>query len=336
MTRPLRAPRAATLAVLAAAALTPVSALACACGCGVFDVGDVTLPMSSDTGFSAWARYSYMDQTQNWEGSHQASKADNGDKEIETSFFTLGGEYMIDRQWTVMAELPIFDRSFTSTDDGTIAGPAGSIYHAHDNAIGDLQVMATWTGLSPDLSTGLTFGVKLPTGDWHGPNGPLGGPEFDRDSLPGTGSTDLMVGGYHFGDITRDGKVSWFAQARYQVAVAEQGGYRPGNELDSAVGVTWQAATFGRAGKVTPVLQVPDSWRLHDTQPQADPLNSGYERVLLSPGVNVRLNRHLLFYADVEVPVYQHFNAAPSVAIEGTSGQLVASAVFKVQVAYDF
>ncbi len=336
MSRMISAARALAFATLAALALTPRSALACACGCGVFDIGDVTLPMTSDTGFSAWFRYSFMDQTQNWEGSHQASNADNGDKEIKTSFFTVGGEYVVNRQWTVMAELPMYDRAFTSTDDGTIAGPAGSIYHAHDNALGDLQLMAVWTGLSPDLSTGLTFGVKLPTGDWHGPNGPLGGPEFDRDSLPGTGSTDLMFGGYHFGDITRDGKISWFVQARYQVAVAEQGGYRPGNEMDTAVGVSWHAASFGREGKVTPVLQVLDSWRLHDTQPQADPINSGYERVLISPAVNVRLNRHLMLYADVELPVYQHFNAAPGLAIEGTSGQLSAPVLVKTQMSYNF
>jgi hypothetical protein len=328
--------RAARAAALAVFAIAPGSALACACGCGVFDVGQISLPMTSDTGFSAWFRYSFMDQTQNWEGSHQALNADNGDKEIKTSFFTLGGEYMINRQWTVMAELPMFDRSFTSTDDGTIAGPAGSIYHAHDNALGDLQLMAVWTGLSPDMSTGLTFGIKLPTGDWHGPNGPLGGAEFDRDSLPGTGSTDLMIGGYHFGDITRDGKLSWFVQARYQIAVAEQGGYRPGNELDSAIGVVWQAASFGREGKVSPVLQVLDSWRLHDTQPQADPLNSGYERVLISPGVNVRFNRRLSLYADVEIPVHQHFNSAPNVDIEGASGQLSAPLLIKTEISYNF
>jgi hypothetical protein len=196
--------------------------------------------------------------------------------------------------------------------------------------------MAVWTGLSPDLSTGLTFGMKLPTGDWRGPNGPLGGPEFDRDSLPGTGSTDLMFGGYHFGDITRDGKLAWFVQARYQVAVAERDGYRPGNEMDGAVGVSWRAASFGREGKVTPVLQVLDSWRLHDTQPQADPINSGYERVLIAPAVNVRLNRHLMLYADVEIPVYQHFNAATSLAIEGTSGQLSAPILVKTQISYNF
>jgi len=36
------------------------------------------------------------------------------------------------------------------------------------------------------------------------------------------------------------------------------------------------------------------------------------------------------------LPIYQHTNAAPSVAIEGASGQLVAPALVKVSLAYDF
>ncbi|HWF01754.1 MAG TPA: hypothetical protein VG248_18290 [Caulobacteraceae bacterium] len=328
--------RPALALALALAGGAPAPALACACGCGVFDVGDVSLPMASDSGFSAWFRYGFMDQDQNWEGSHRAPLADNTDRGLKTSFFTFGGQYMIDRRWTVIFELPLYDRDFAGVDDGSVAGPAGSVYHAHETALGDLQLMGVWTGLSPDLSTGLTFGVKLPTGDWHGPRGPRGGRAIDRDTLPGTGSTDLMIGGYHFGDVTRDGKLSWFLQARYQVAIADQDDYRPGDELDTAVGLTWQAASFGREGRVTPVLQVIDSWRRHDTGASADPVNTGYERVLIAPGANLRLNRRLLLHADVELPLYQHFNAAPDVAVSGKSGQLAAPVLIKTQVSYNF
>jgi len=41
-------------------------------------------------------------------------------------------------------------------------------------------------------------------------------------------------------------------------------------------------------------------------------------------------------FADVELPIYQYTNAASSLAIEGTEGQLIASALWGVQVAYDF
>jgi hypothetical protein len=328
--------RARALIVATAVAMAPAPVLACACGCGVFDVGEGTfMPATTGSGFTFWLRYSYMDQDQNWEGNSKAPAADNSDKEIRTSFFTVGGQYVISPKFTVMAELPIYDRDFTSTDDGTVAGPAGSLYHAHITAPGDLQLMGMYTGFSEDLSTGLGLGVKLPTGVWHSPNGPLGGAEFDRDTIPGTGSTDLMVGGYHFGKLGRGDKLSWFTQARYQFAVATQGGYRPGNELDSAVGVSYDLGKHGPFASVAPLLQVLNSYRAHDSGPNSDTLNSGYERVLLSPGVEFRLKK-VRIYADVELPIYQHVNAAPSPVLEGTSGQLTAPALFKIQIAYDF
>jgi hypothetical protein len=40
------------------------------------------------------------------------------------------------------------------------------------------------------------------------------------------------------------------------------------------------------------------------------------------------------FFADVGLPIYQHTNAVSSVGIEGTEGQLVASALYKLEVAY--
>jgi hypothetical protein len=316
--------------------LAPSLAHACACGCGVFDIGDGTLtPNDAPSGFSAWFRYSYMDQNQNWEAGAKAPAADNGDKEIRTSFYTVGAQYMINHQWSVMAELPLYDRALTTTDDGTVFGVAGGVYTGHITDIGDLQVMAEYTGLSPDMSTGLTLGLKLPTGNDTGPNGPLGGAEFDRDSLPGTGSTDAVLGAYHVGKFTPDGKLSYLVQARYQIAFATRDAYRPGNEFDSAAVLSYDLGAFGKVSRVAPVLQLLNSYRAHDTGDNADPLNSGYERLLIAPGLEVRVNR-VRFFADVALPIYQHTHAAPSAAIEGTAGQLVAPALFKIQASYSF
>jgi hypothetical protein len=185
------------------------------------------------------------------------------------------------------------------------------------------------------MSTGLGLGVKLPTGDYTGPNGPLGGAEFDRDSLPGTGSTDLILEGYHVGALDRSNRLGYFTDFKYQFAVGTRDAYRPGNELDAAVGVTYDLGAFGPLTRVAPVVQVLNSWRLHDTGANADPLNSGYERLLIDPGVSVRI-RKVRFDADVAVPFYQHTNVAPNLALEGTSGQLVAKTLLKFQVTYDF
>jgi hypothetical protein len=326
----------AALAAAVAFALSPSPSWACACGCGVFDVGDGTfMPADAQSHLEVWFRDDEMDQTQNWEGDHKAPASDNDDKRINTSFYTVGGQYMINRDWTVMAELPIYDRSLTTTDDGTVFGPAGGIYTGHITALGDLQLTGVYTGFSPDMSTGLSVGLKLPTGDFSGPKGPLGGPEFDRDSLPGTGSTDIMVGGYHVGHLNAAGTLSYFMQARYQFAIATQDGYRPGDEFDTAVGLSYDFGEVGAISKVAPFVQLLNSERGHDTGPEADTPNSGYERLLFAPGVEVRLKK-VRVLADVALPLYQHANAASSLAIESVSGQLVAGALFKLQVGYDF
>ncbi|MGD0189554.1 MAG: hypothetical protein ABSD74_02315 [Rhizomicrobium sp.] len=337
--------RGALLAVpVLGAVYYPQAADACACGCGIFDVGANVLagmPTEADGSVSVWFRYSYMNQNQNWEGNAKAPASDNGDKEINTSFYTVGGEYRISSDWTVMAELPVYDRSLTTTDDGqgSVTGVPNSVYTGRIVALGDLQLTGMYTGISNDMSSGLTFGVKLPTGDYTGPTGPAGGTEFDRDSLPGTGSTDLMFGGYHVGQFAPDSLFGYFVQARYQFAVLTSsnvdGSYRPGNELDGAAGVTYDFGPRGPFADVLPLLQILSSWRDHDTGTGADPLNSGYRRVLIAPGIQVRLN-NLRFYADVAKPIYQDTNSASSLAEEGTAGQLVAGTLYKLQVSYDF
>ena len=75
---------------------------------------------------------------------------------------------------------------------------------------GDIRLEGIYTGFSDDMSSGLTFGVKLPTGD-DSHNDAYG--DIDRDSEIGTGSTDVLLGGFHRHRLTRDGSFTWFAQA---------------------------------------------------------------------------------------------------------------------------
>ena len=289
---------------------------------------------NSESGLSVWFRYNYMDQSENWVHSSQAAASLNQDKDLKTDFFFAGGEYMINPDWTVMAEMPFYHRSLTTTDDGTVFGAPGSIYTGTLNSPGDLQLLGMYTGFSPDLSNGLGFGVKLPTGDDTGPKGPLGGYEFDRDSLPGTGSTDLMFEGYHTGNLPISSALSWFAEGKYQFAVATHDSYRPGNELDAAAGLSYDFGAHGPFADVMPLLQFIDSWREHDQGLAADTPNSGYERILVSPGFEVQIQKFRVF-ANVELPIYQYTNAA-NFAVEKNSGQLVASALYGVQMSYDF
>jgi hypothetical protein len=326
-----RAISTAALGAACLALLTPVSAFACACGCGIFDAGITGItPQDSDSGLSVFARYSTMDQDSNREAGHVASPDDNSDKRIQTDFYTLGINYVIGHKWMVMAELPMYHRQFTTTGADTQGNPVIETVPLTD--LGDAMVRLTYTGFAADMSTGLGVGIKLPTGRYTSPIDQYGGYPYDRDSLPGTGSTDLEVSGYHVGHLGKGAR--WFVQGQYRFAVATRDGYRPGNELDGSLGVTYDLP----AGKtlISPTLQVLGSLRAHDTGDAADPLNSGYQRVLLAPGVRVQITRKLSIYGDVEFPVAQYVNAASSVAIEGTSGQLAAHTLFKLQVNYGF
>ncbi len=320
-------------AAIALAFLAPTAASACACGCGLFDVGNGTVtPVASDSGLSVWLRYDRIDQDQNHEHGAQAPAADNTDKRIQTSFITLGGEYKIARTFTMMAELPFIKRNFTTTGADGTGNPLVETVPLND--IGDALVRLTYSGFSPTLTTGLSLAVKLPTGRTTSPVDRYGAQPYDRDTLPGTGSTDLQVGGYHVGAITP--RLKWFGQAQYRFAVATRDGYRPGNELNGGLGVSFDLADRPGHVGVTPTLQLLGTLRAHDTGPEADFLNSGFRRLLIAPGVRVRLTRKLSVYGDVEVPIAQYVNAANSVALEGTAGQLVAPVQFNFQVNYGF
>ncbi len=329
-------------------ATMPSLSWACACGCGMFDIGaNSAFPNMSDSGWSAWLRINYMDQNKNWEAASSAPASDNNDKDIKTWFYTVGGQYMINHDWGVMVELPVFDRSFTTTGDGG-PYPVGSTPTTHLTAMGDMMIQGVYAGFSPDMSTGVTFGVKLPTGDYTGPFIPAnglpasnpanttGGLAYDRDTLPGTGSTDLLIGGYHVGGLSADNRLAYFVQGRYQFAVLTRdgatGSYRPGNELDAGVGLSYDLGKNGVFDRIAPVAQLLQSYRTGDGGTAASP-NSGYRRTLIAPGVDVRIKKTRVF-ADVELPVLQTVKTdAPS---SGNFGQLTASVIWKLQVAYDF
>ena len=149
--------------------------------------------------------------------------------------------------------------------------------------------------------------------------------DVDRDSEIGTGSTDVLLGGFHRGSVTKDNRVSWFAQALLDVPTLTQAHYRPGVELDTAAGLYYNQLSLGRV-RITPVAQVIASERTSDTgrqRVQSHRLRLPAHHAL--PGVEFHLHPVSL-YADVELPVFQDFRG----------NQLAASALFKVILSYHF
>ena len=69
---------------------------ACACGCGVFDVGTSSM-FPEGPGGMAFVEYDYQDQNRNWSGDSKAAAANNDDKEIRTHFVTAGLQYLFNQ-----------------------------------------------------------------------------------------------------------------------------------------------------------------------------------------------------------------------------------------------
>lgn len=289
------------LAALFAIAL-PTAAQACACGCAIFDVGTSSL-LPNGPGATVFLEYDFLNQTTNWSGGSSAPGANNDDKKIRSDFMLLGAQYMIDNDWGVMAELPVTHRGFLTADSGTPE-------EFDHTALGDVRLMVNYSGLSSDMSTGITVGLKLPTGDSTYAN-------FDPDVEIGSGSTDLLLGAYHSGDLTTDGVWGYYGQAMWQHPFATQHHYTPGDEFNTAAGISYQGWNVGTA-TISPVLQAIVSWRGRDGG-IGDPANTGYTRLLISPGLKADFGKWRL-YGDVEVPVAQTVNG----------NQLVAPAALKL------
>ena len=323
---------------------TTMPARACACGCSVFDVGGLDLPQEQDHGGRIFFEYWSGDQTENYVGSSKAPGALNSDKEIKTQWYNVGFSYNFNRDWGMMVRIPTVNRTLT-TDTGAFAG----IVPFNSKDIGDIEVMGVYTGFFKDMSTGIMFGVKLPTGTYTAPG-------IDRDTQIGSGSTDLQLGAFHRGLLTGDNAWQYFSQILwrqpflYKAAADPQGffdgnagvvqTYYPGAQIDGAAGIVYNNwyHVLG-LDKVTPLAQVIMSHRNADSGSGSDPYNSGFDRVMISPGVELTKvvdeanNRVIKLYADVEVPIYYRANAANNA---GTEGQLVAPYLIRVVASYNF
>jgi hypothetical protein len=244
-----------------------------------------------------------------------------------------------------MVRIPTTNRSLTTDTQN----PAYGIATFNSKDIGDIEIMGVYTGFFKDMSTGLMFGLKLPTGTFTAPG-------LDRDSQIGSGSTDLELGAFHRGMLSGDNAWQYFSQIMlrqpflYQAAADPQGffdgnpgvvqTYFPGRQIDGAAGILYNNLYHVLGlDKITPLAQVIVSHRDNDTGTAADPYNSGFDRVMLSPGVEFTKvvdeanNRVIKVYFDIEVPVYYRANAANNA---GTEGQLVAPYLIKLVSSYNF
>jgi hypothetical protein len=315
-------------------------AWACACGCSVFDVGGLGAPQEDDRGGRIFTEWWYANQNQNWIGSSKGPASANNDKQVLTNWFSVGFQYMFSREWGVMVRGVYANRSFTTQDPSTLM-----LNTFHSSDFGDTEIMGMYTGFSHDMSTGVIFGLSLPSG-------PYTAPGFDRDTQIGSGTTGLILGAFHRGLITGDNAWQYFAQVRalipflFRPAINPDTGlnelYKPGYQIDGAAGVVYNNG-YNILGfdKIAPLLQIIGSHRVRDSGEAADPLNSGFDRLMISPGIeftkvldeaNKRVGK---LYVDVEIPIYYRVNAGFN-PDNGNKGQLISPVLTKVIGSYNF
>ncbi|MBI1173676.1 MAG: hypothetical protein GC139_00230 [Sideroxydans sp.] len=301
-------------------------AFACAaCGC-TLSTNWQTQGITTTPGFSFDLAYSYLNQNQQRYGTHNASATLINSQlaagqEIEaytrTQTITASLNYTAD-MWGISVHVPYISR--THGTYGTTA-PLGSSYSdSSSSSIGDIRLVGRYTGFSADRTSGLIGGLKLPTGNtstYFNVNAttPAGTP-LDAGLQIGTGSTDLIFGGFTSGTFSKYG---WFVQGTVQHAIATRaalGGlaYRPGDAYALDTGIRY--AVFG--AKFSPMLQFNIIKRQADSDNGSgtvplDPVTgvpvSGGTLAYLSPGASVRIGSGVSAYGFVQIPVYQNVNS---------------------------
>ena len=148
--------------------------------------------------------------------------------------------------------------------------------------------MGMYTGFSNDMSKGIIFGIQVPTGNYTAPG-------FDRDTQIGTGSTDLILGGFWRGMITGDNAWQYFGRIRYQQPfltssawddeLQANANYVPGLQVDAAAGVVYNNwYHVGPFDKIAPLLQLIYSHREPDSGAAASPKIRGMTGSTFLPG----------------------------------------------------
>ena len=297
----------ATAALVSAASLaTPATALACSsCGCTLSSDWSSQGIAPSGEGIRVDFRFDYFDQDQLRSGT---KKVDRGSLEIpneqeiqQTTInrnYALGFDYSPNEDWGVNLQLPYFDRYHT-----TIAEGDTEISTSHTKSIGDVRLVGRYLGFTPDHGIGAQLGVKFATGSFDNNfiSGPQAGEPLDRGLQPGTGTTDLLVGGFTFGALSRDW--DYFLQGMLQQPLDSRDGFRPGTGFNLNTGVRYMAYEH-----FIPSLQINARIEGRESGENADVDNSGATLVYLSPGVNFQVAGALHGYAYVQLPIYQRVN----------------------------
>jgi hypothetical protein len=295
------------------------AALACAsCGCSINSDWSAQ-GISSTAGWSLDLRYDYLNQDKLWSGTHAIGAAtaaavtntqSGAPAEIEqftkNHYLTATLDYSNGSHWGVGLALPYIDRSHATLGvggDGTSAGVGA--YSSSGSGLGDIRVVGRYFGLTEGRNLGLQFGLKLPTGQTKQVANSDPTIDVDPGLQRGTGSTDLILGAYHFTEVAPSW--SYFSQASFQHVLSSgtmaAGSYKPGDSVTLTVG-----ARYTGLASVIPTLQVNARHAQRDSGDAADTYATGGTLVYLTLGGIVPVTDKFAPYANVQLPIYQNVN----------------------------
>jgi len=296
---------ASLLASLAFAAYAAPSAASCGSAFCVLNTMWSTQGVPSDPGTVRLdLRYEYVDQKELRSGRHRIAAEDDTSDTLEQRTLNRNWlttiDYAYSKNWSFTAQLPVVNRSHSH-----IADPTGAATEENWNftKVGDARVLGTYrvpSEKNPLVSYGLTFGVKLPTGDYRVQNSD--GAVAERALQPGTGSTDLILGAFYSGAALTS-EASWWVQALVQEAVATKDEFRPGNQYQLNLGYRQPFAHDLRG-----LLQLNTLVKNRDSGAEAEPDLSGSTTVFVSPGLSWSATHDFELYGFVQLPVYRYVN----------------------------
>ncbi|MGD2063879.1 MAG: hypothetical protein PVF51_09910 [Nitrospirota bacterium] len=299
--RPPFVPCLLALALLGAAADAGAS-----CGSAVCSINTdwQALGLGVQRGWRLKVQYEFIDQDRLREGSDDVSHAepDAEHEEVRTvnRNWLATADYGIDGHWGINLTAPFLNRDHEHIHD-PFDEAERETWHFSD--LGDLRLQGRYQvrgGAEGQLLTWATFGVKLPTGRFHVANDE--GEEAERTLQPGTGTTDLLVGGYvqlrlppNWGSV--------FGGVSFQTPLNERNGFRPGTQYQANGG--WNYPVTRHLGAI---LQADLTYRTRDRGPDAEPDDSGLTTLSVSPGVSLSVGRATRLYTFVQLPAYRHVN----------------------------
>ena len=169
-------------------------------------------------------------------------------------------------------------------------------------ALGDVRVTGRyqWPHEDGAGSTGVLFGLKLPTGRIGLANDQ--GAVAERGLQPGTGSTDAIAGAFVHRQLA-DHASSWFAQVQLQHPLDSRADFAPGGQLAGDVGYAHRLGTRWAA-----LVQLNAVAKQRDRGAQAEPADSGSRSLFLSPGLSYQVSDGMRVYAFYQQPLHQSVN----------------------------